>query len=98
MPVIEDPGEKVDWLNKLKKQIQQPWWVILHNDNYNGMIYVAKCLVGIIGFSWREACEKMLEAHTKGLSHLATFSEEEAELRAEQLHNCNLTATIEPAE
>jgi len=74
----------------------RPYRVILHNDEVNDQEYVVTTICRLTPLKAAEAVEKMLEAHTKGLSVLLVCHRERAELYEEQFRSCRLTVTIEP--
>jgi ATP-dependent Clp protease adaptor protein ClpS len=93
------PLSKVD----LEEQIRQrakllpPYNVILHNDDYNDMLYVVVVLLRTINRLTRPEAEQiMLTAHLTGSAIVITCPKETAEHYQEQLLGYGLTATIEP--
>ena len=73
-----------------------PWSVILHNDDYNEMVYVVQCLLKTVpGLGEQRAIEIMLEAHQRGKALVTTCPLELAELYRDRLEGFGLTATIE---
>lgn len=75
-----------------------PWRVLLHNDEKNDMVEVVESIVRITTLTRVDAFQRMLEAHSKGLSLLLTTHREHAELLQEQFMSRKLTVTIEPGD
>ena len=73
-----------------------PWKVILHNDDFNEMLFVVETIVMLTPLPAEQAFPKMLEAHTSGTAMLLTTHQERAELYRDQFTSRNLTVTIEP--
>jgi ATP-dependent Clp protease adaptor protein ClpS len=91
-----------------KTRRQPPYAVVLHNDDHNGMEFVARVLQRVFGYSIEKCVELMLEAHETGRSVVWIGSLEVAELKADQIHSCGpdpaakkgaqpLAVTVEPA-
>lgn len=74
-----------------------PWRVLLHNDDVNEITWVTRSIVQLTPLDSKEAFERTLEAHRRGLSLLVTTHREHAELLQEQFASKDLTVTIEPA-
>ena len=73
-----------------------PWKVLLHNDDVNDMLYVTQTITDLTTLGRREAVERMLEAHNRGLALLLVTHREHAELLSEQFTSKHVTVTIEP--
>jgi ATP-dependent Clp protease adaptor protein ClpS len=81
-----------------KQVVLPPWKVLLHNDDYNEMMYVVQCLLKTVpGMGAERATEIMYEAHNNGKAVVATCPLEIAELYRDRLESFGLTATIEKA-
>lgn len=74
-----------------------PWQVLLHNDDVNDMVHVVETIMSLTPLRRNDAVQRMLEAHTRGLSLLLNTHREHAELLQEQFQSKRLTVTIEPA-
>ena len=55
-------------------------------------------IVELTTLNRREAVQRMLEAHQRGLALLLTTHREHAELLCEQFASKHLTVTVEPAD
>lgn len=86
--------------DKTKDEVRrEPGWnVVTHNDPVNLMSYVVYVFRKVFGYDESRATRHMLEVHEKGRAVVWTGSKEQAELYAHQLHEYNLTASIEPAD
>ena len=82
---------------KPEQKLLPPYSVLLHNDDFNEMLYVVESITKITPLPRRDAALKMLEAHKRGLTLLLTTHLERAELYVLQFASKNLTVTIEPA-
>ena len=81
-----------------KQVVLPPYKVVLHNDDYNEMMYVVQCLLkSVPGLGAQRATEIMYEAHEHGKAVVTTCPLELAELYRDRLENFGLTATIEKA-
>jgi ATP-dependent Clp protease adaptor protein ClpS len=81
-----------------KQALLPPWTVILHNDDYNEMLYVVRSLLKCVpNLGTARATQIMLEAHNHGKAVVTTCPLELAELYRDRLESCGLTATIEKA-
>jgi ATP-dependent Clp protease adaptor protein ClpS len=67
---------------------QPPYAVVLHNDDLNGMVFVAAVLRKVFGYTTERCVELMLEAHEKGRSVVWVGTLEVAELKADQILSC----------
>ena len=72
--------------------------VLLHNDPFNTMEYVAETLMQTVGMNEPQAISVMMEAHTTGIGLVTVCILEHAEFYCETLKSKGLTSTIEPAE
>jgi ATP-dependent Clp protease adaptor protein ClpS len=73
--------------------------VLLHNDDFNSMEYVAQVLMQTIGgMTQPQAISIMMEAHTNNLALVITCAQEPAEFYCETLKNHGLMSSIEPDE
>jgi ATP-dependent Clp protease adaptor protein ClpS len=70
--------------------------VLLHNDDVNGMSYVARALQEVFGFEPAKAYSVMMTAHTQGVALCKVEPREPAEFHSERLISAGLTSTIEP--
>ncbi len=73
-----------------------PYKVLLHNDDVNDMTYVVRAIMELVHLSLAIATQRMMEAHTRGLTLLCVTHKERAELYVEQFASKKLTVTIEP--
>jgi ATP-dependent Clp protease adaptor protein ClpS len=81
-----------------KQVVLPPYKVLLHNDDYNEMMYVVQCLLKTVpGLGTERATEIMYEAHNHGKAVVTTCPLELAELYRDRLESFGLTATIEKA-
>ena len=79
-----------------KQVVLPPYKVLLHNDDYNEMMYVVQCLIKTVpGLGAERATEIMYEAHNQGKATVTTCPLELAELYRDRLEGFGLTATIE---
>lgn len=74
-----------------------PYKVLLHNDDVNDMGHVVLTIRRLTPLSLPEAVDRMLEAHSRGVSLLLVIHRERAELYVEQFASCRLTVSMEPA-
>jgi ATP-dependent Clp protease adaptor protein ClpS len=79
-----------------RKQLP-PFRVLLHNDDVNEMNFVVRTIVELVHLSKPAATQRMMEAHTSGVSLLTVTHKERAELYVDQFATKGLTVTIEPA-
>ena len=83
-------------------ELEQPYRVIIHNDNVTTFDFVIAVLVTIFELSFGRAEHVAYEAHTKGQAYVATLPLEEAKSRvfkaqyAARQQGFPLTFTIEP--
>ncbi len=75
-----------------------PWRVLLHNDDVNDMLYVTQTIMELTALKRQDAVERMLEAHTRGITLLMMTHREHAELLSEQFASKRLKVTAEPGE
>ncbi|NBP51038.1 MAG: ATP-dependent Clp protease adaptor ClpS [Actinobacteria bacterium] len=73
------------------------WAVLLHNDDVNEFVFVARSVVEFARLTAAEAAERTVEAHESGVALLLVTHRERAELIQEQFQTRGLTVTIEPA-
>ena len=98
----ERPGIEVRPETKERTQLAPRWRVIIHNDDVTPMDFVVLVLLGVFRLERSRATRVMLEAHEKGVAHVATLALEEAEVRVEKAHGMArvkrypLTFTYEP--
>ena len=69
--------------------------VVLHNDDWNTMDHVVRCLMRIFGHSEALAVKIMLEAHARGKAIAEVEAETEAKKHRDQLQSAGLIATVE---
>ena len=91
--------------NTRTKQLP-PYAVILHDDDFNDMAFVAGVLQKVFGYALVKCVTLMLEAHKTGRSVVWVGPLEVAELKADQIHACGpdphnakakpLRVTVEP--
>lgn len=91
------PTKKPAPARRKPKQLP-PWKVLLHNDDENDMGYVVDTIVMLTPLGEQMAIQKMLEAHTAGVTLLLTTHQERAELYRDQFTSRQLIVTIEQAE
>lgn len=79
-----------------KPEPKQPpmWNVVLHNDAVNSFEYVIQTLITVTRLDPMDARSRTVEAHTKGMTVVATCMKEHAEFKRDQLQSKRLTATI----
>jgi len=75
-----------------------PWKVLLHNDDKNDQIFVARTILELTPLKQQEAELRMKEANDTGVALLLVTHKERAELYKDQFESKGLTVTIEPAE
>ena len=75
---------------------QPPYAVILHNDDLNGMEFVAGVLRKVFGYGVQECVRLMLEAHEKGRAVVWVGAMEVAELKADQVRSCGADPVARP--
>lgn len=74
---------------------QSPMWnVVLHNDSVNSFEYVIQTLITVTRLDPVAAMDRTVEAHTKGMTVVATCLKEHAEFKRDQLQSKRLTASI----
>ncbi len=81
----------------LRKELDRPWLVVVHNDPVNLMSYVTMVFRRIFGWTSEKAEQHMMEVHRKGRSVVWSGGREQAELYVQQLHGFLLLATMEKA-
>jgi ATP-dependent Clp protease adaptor protein ClpS len=75
----------------------EPYSVVLYNDNVNAMEYVIQCLISVFGHPYPLAAKIMMEAHHSGRALAATEGRTEAVAHCRQLKAKGLNATVEKA-
>ena len=73
------------------------WAVLLHNDDVNEFLFVARSVVEFARLALDDAMQCTVEAHESGVALLLVTHRERAELIQEQFQSRGLTVTIEPA-
>ena len=73
------------------------WAVLLHNDDVNEFLFVARSVVEFARLALDDAMQRTVEAHESGVALLLVTHRERAELIQEQFQSRGLTVTIEPA-
>jgi ATP-dependent Clp protease adaptor protein ClpS len=89
-PAAVEPVKKKD-----QPELPPPCRVLLHNDDVNVFEDVVRIVQRLTPLSEREALQRTVEAHTKGVALLLTTHKERAELYVEQLTSAGLTVTME---
>jgi ATP-dependent Clp protease adaptor protein ClpS len=80
-----------------RTKLLPPYKVLIHDDDYNEMVYVVFALLHAVNtLSVQEAERIMLTAHLTGKAVVVVCPKEVAEYYQERLLSYNLTATIEP--
>jgi ATP-dependent Clp protease adaptor protein ClpS len=69
--------------------------VLIHNDDKNDMMHVARTLIEIFKIDSEKAAKIMLEAHSTGVGLCTVEPFEQAEFHMEQLRAKSLSSTIE---
>ena len=77
------------------ERLEDMYEVILHNDDYNTMDHVVRCLVRVFGHSMMLAEKIMRETHRMGSAVAEVEAESEAKLHRDQLQSYGLSATVE---
>lgn len=57
----------------------EPWRVLLHNDDYTPAEYVVKLLHDVFRLGWWKAASTMVKAHALGIAEVGRFPKDEAE-------------------
>jgi ATP-dependent Clp protease adaptor protein ClpS len=57
----------------------QPWRVLLHNDDYTPAEYVVAVLREVFRLGWWKAATTMVKAHALGIAEVGSFPKEEAD-------------------
>ncbi len=76
---------------------EEPYSVILYNDNTNFADFVVACLVAVFGHSISLATKVMEEAHHHGRALAAVEGKSEAVRHCRELKAKGLVATVEKA-
>lgn len=85
-----------------EEEFEQPYRVIIHNDNVTTFEFVIKILVTVFELTFIKATHIAFEAHNKGSGYVGTLSLAEAKTRvfkaqfAARQQGFPLTFTIEP--
>ena len=87
----------IDKKSKTTLQKDVPWNVLVLDDPVNLMHYVTMTLKRVFGYDQARAETMMMEVHEQGRSIVWTGSREKAEFFVQQLHTCQLRATMEKA-
>jgi ATP-dependent Clp protease adaptor protein ClpS len=93
-------------LAETKEKVKRPpmFRVLMHNDDYTTMDFVVEMLCTIYGKPLEEAFQIMLNIHHKGIGMCGVFTQEIAETKIAQTHDCArssgfpLMCSMEPAE
>lgn len=81
------------------RKIAPRYRVLLHNDDFNTMEYVAECLLETVpSLTMPQAVDIMMQAHNDGVGLVIICELEHAEFYCESLKSKGLTSTIEPDE
>ena len=83
---------------KQSTELDGQWSVVVHDDPVNLMEYVAKVFQKVFGYSRARAEELMMTVHTAGKALVWSGGRERAELYVQQLHQYQLSASLEKAE
>ena len=79
-----------------KQKLYDPYKVLLHNDDANGMSYVVQSLLKALPqLSKQQAHDIMMEAHRQGVALVITCPLEHAEMYCDRLKSLGLVASIE---
>ena len=73
-----------------------PYRVLLHNDDVSTFEHVILTILKLTSLNERDAVQRTIEAHEKGLSLLLMTHRERAERYVEQFTTFQLTVTCEP--
>lgn len=76
---------------------EDPYSVILYNDDVHSMDYVIHCLISVFGHPFPLAAKIMMEAHHTGRALAATEEYGKAVRHCRQLQARGLSATVEKA-
>ena len=79
----------------LEAGLENPYQVVLHNDDRNEAFYVADCLMRVFGHDEGLAVKIMLEAHEKGFAIAEVEGETPARKHRDELESLGLSVTIE---
>lgn len=81
------------------RKLAPQYRVLLHNDDFNSMEYVAQVLMQTVAsITQPQAVSIMMEAHNNGIALVIVCAQEHAEFYCETLKNHGLHSTIEPDE
>lgn len=91
---------------EVKTRRQPPYAVVLHNDDFNGFVFVTAVLKKVFGYPREKCFQLMQEAHNKGQAVVWSGLRETAEFKSDQIHSCGpdpanskaqpLGVTVEP--
>jgi ATP-dependent Clp protease adaptor protein ClpS len=96
------PDIELDTPPEAETQLDPPYRVLIHNDDFTPMDFVTRVLVSVFELSRMEATRIMLMAHLRGLAYVMTLPLEEAKYRVGKAHGIAraagypLTFSIEP--
>jgi len=95
----DDQNDRVGTITEIKRDMKEMFMkmykVLIHNDDKNDMMHVARTLIEIFKMDAEKAAKVMLEAHNTGVGLCAVEPLEHAELHMEQLRAKSLSSTIE---
>ncbi len=96
------PDIELDTPPDAETQLDPPYRVLIHNDDYTPMDFVTRVLVRVFELSAMDATQVMLTAHLRGIAYVMTLPFEEAKYRVGKAHGIAraagypLTFSIEP--
>jgi len=96
------PDIELDTPPEAETQLDPPYRVLIHNDDFTPMDFVTRVLVSVFELSRMDATRIMLTAHLRGLAYVMTLPLEEAKYRVGKAHGIAraagypLTFSIEP--
>jgi ATP-dependent Clp protease adaptor protein ClpS len=84
-----DRDRRGEVLEKQRAKTDEPqlFRVLLHNDDYTPMEFVAEILEGLFGKSPAEAHRVMMQVHTGGQGIAGIYPHEVAETKVAQVHD-----------
>ena len=95
-PPTVAPAKSVDDIAQEVLQSQDPWAVMLHNDDHHDMEYVVDSLCKAVDtLSTMDATEIMIQAHMTGVAIVGSWRLELAEYYRDRIQTFGLTVTIE---
>lgn len=91
------PVRKTKKQNEYKAQESDntPRILMLHNDDFNTFDHVIQCLIAVCGHDEMQAEQCALITHLKGMCEIKTGPEWMLESMREELHNKELSVSIE---